>query len=55
MENDNRLVYVGRDGWPVERIKGRPIISLIRVILFTKKVVRYKTWRAKGGCEISFD
>jgi hypothetical protein len=33
-----------KDGWPVERIKGRPITNLLRIILHTSWLV---TWRKR--------
>ncbi len=37
--------FLDRDGWPVERIKGRPITNLIRLVLHAR---RYDKW---GGCQ----
>jgi hypothetical protein len=50
----DRLVFVGRDGWPVERIKGWPITNAIRLLRHARRVVRYETWRKEGGCSLAF-
>lgn len=53
-QNSNRLVFVDKYGWPVERIANHRIINLIRLLLHTRKIVRYGMWRKNGGCEIAF-
>ena len=55
MEHKDKLVFVGRDGWPVEGFKGRPIVTFLRRLFLAKRVIRYKTWRREGGCEIARD
>lgn len=50
----NKLVYVGPDGWPVEGFIGKPVITFIRRLIWTRKIMRYKTWRRQGGCRIKF-
>jgi len=52
--NDRKLVYVGKDGWPVEGIIKMPFTTFLRRLFLTRKIMRYKTWRARGGCEINF-
>ena len=37
-------------GWPVETIKGRPIVSLIRLLIYGRKIRKYKaTVEVEGG------
>ena len=55
MNRENKLVYVGKDGFPVEGFIGKPIKTFVRRLLLTKKVMRYKTWLKKGGCKINFN
>jgi len=50
----DRLVFVDRDGWPVERIRGRLVTNAIRLLLHTRRIVRYATWRKAGGCALVF-
>lgn len=32
--------FVDRHGWPVERIKGRPILNFIRLLIHTRRIRR---------------
>ena len=50
----NKLVFIGKDGWPVEGIAGKRFFTFIRRLILTTKIMRYKTWRKRGGCMISF-
>lgn len=52
--NDNKLIYIDKDNWPVEGIIGHTFITFLRRVIHTRKIMRYKTWRKKGGCEINF-
>ncbi len=36
------MVYLDQYGWPVERIKGHRFINFIRLILWTRNIVRGK-------------
>lgn len=36
-----RIQFLDRLGWPVERIKGRPIATALRLLLHTRKIA----WR----------
>ena len=38
--------FLDKYGWPVERVEGRPALSLIRLILHTRKIVRH--WEPEG-------
>ena len=37
---DSKWTFLGKDGWPVETIKGRPILNFIRRLIHTRKIVR---------------
>jgi len=52
--NRNRFVYIGPGGWPVSGIINRPVVSFIRRLLWTRKIVRYKTWLKNGHMRIGF-
>lgn len=52
--NANRFVFIGRDGWPVEGIIGRPIITFLRRLIHTRKIERYSTWLKRTGQRIEF-
>ena len=54
-ENKNRILFIGKDNWPVEGIIGRPIITFLRRLIHTRRIVRYKTWRKNDGCKINFN
>jgi len=55
MNRNNKLIFIGKSGYPIESIIGRPIINFIRKLILTRKIVKYKNWRKHGGCKISFD
>ena len=50
----NKFVFIGKDGWPVEGIIGKPIKTFIRRLFLTKKIMKYQTWLERGRCEIAF-
>lgn len=50
----NKILFIGKDNWPVEGIKNKPIITFIRRVIHTHKITTYKTWLKNGGCEIEF-
>jgi hypothetical protein len=34
------MQFLDRLGWPVERVKGRPVLNLIRLLIHTRRIVR---------------
>lgn len=34
------MVFLDRLGWPVERVKGRPVLNALRLLIHTRKIVR---------------
>ena len=54
MKKEDKFVLIAKDGYPVEFIIGRPIINIIRLLLHTRKIMRYKNWIKSGGCNIDF-
>lgn len=50
----NKLIFIAKSGWPVEMLRGRPIINLIRIILHTKKIQRYEKYYQETGRQIIF-
>ncbi len=42
-----RWFVVGRDGFPVEKVRGRPILNLFRVLVHGRGLRRY--WARKTG------
>ena len=52
--NNNKLIFVDKDNWPVEGIIGHVFITFLRRLIHTRKIMRYKTWLKKGGCKIYF-
>jgi len=34
------MQYLDKYGWPVERIKGRPVVNFIRLMIHTRKIKR---------------
>ena len=55
INNKNRLIFVAKDGWPVEGFIGKPVKTFIRRLFLTRKIKRYKNWLKDGGCEIAFN
>lgn len=53
-DNRNRMVFIGRDGWPVEGIIGRRVKTFIRRLLLTRRIERYGTWLERTNQRISF-
>ena len=51
----NEILYIGKDNWPVEGIQNKPLITFIRRLIHTRKIMRYKTWLKNGGCKIHFN
>ena len=33
-----KIWFLDKNGWPIERIKGRPITNFIRILLHTRKI-----------------
>lgn len=51
---DNAILFLEwKYNFPIESVKGRPISNFIRKLIHTRRIMRYKTWREKGGCKIS--
>lgn len=50
-----KILYIGKDGWPVEGFIGKPIKTFFRRLFLTRKMMRYKTWLKNGGCKINFN
>lgn len=52
--NDNKILFLeDKFGYPIEKIKGRPFLNFFRRLILTRKIMRYKSWKKKGGCRIS--
>ena len=52
---EDKLVFVDKNGYPVEGIIGKPITTFLRRLIHTRKICRYSTWLKNGGCRISFE
>ena len=37
------MVFLDKFGWPVETVKGRPVLNLLRLLIHTRKI-RRGTW-----------
>jgi len=50
-----KFYYIDKLGWPVERIKGRPFTSAIRLLLHTRRVTtrRPRCLDAEGGVALA--
>jgi len=51
----DKLLFIGKDGWPIEGIIDHPIKTFIRRLILTRKLMWYSTWKKRGGCDISFN
>ena len=47
-----KLLFLGKDGFPVEGIIGKPIKTFIRRLILTRKLMWYSTWKKQGKCDI---
>lgn len=52
--NANKIIVIDGSGWPVESIEGRWFVSLLRKVIFGKKLMLYKTWLTSKNVEINF-
>ena len=55
MKNANKLLFLDKHNFPIEKIKGRYIQNFLRIVIHTRRIMKYKTWVAYGGCEINFN
>jgi len=53
--NQNKLVYLDKNNNLIEGFINKPFKTFIRRLVISKKIIRYKTWRKNGGCEICFN
>lgn len=44
--NKPKLMVLDRYGWPVERIKGRPIRNLLRMLIHGRRIARWPSQTA---------
>ena len=42
-----KLLPLDKYGWPVEKIKGRSVTNLIRLLLHTRSIAREECWLRK--------
>lgn len=45
----NRIVFLDKYGWVIERFKSRPITNFIRILLLTRKITTVETWEKQSG------
>lgn len=44
-----KIWFLDRYDWPVEKIKGRPITNLIRLLLYTKRITTHWDFHQRAG------
>lgn len=49
-----KLVPLDKYGWPVERIRGRPIINAIRLLIHTRRIISRAEWQRREAARNSF-
>ena len=54
-ELKNKILWIDKEGWPLESIKGRRIVSIIRKILYVRSFERYEDFYNRTGVVIRFD
>ena len=54
LNNKDRLIFIGKDTWPVAGIIGKPIKTFIRRLILTRRIMRYKNWLKETGIKIEF-
>lgn len=47
------MYFLDKYSWPVETIKGRPVLNFIRRLIHTRKIVRW--WSAPQRMDVSVD
>ena len=52
---NNKILCIGKDGYPVEGIIGKPITTFIRILLLTRKFELTKNTEKRLGIKMSFD
>jgi len=51
--NDNKILYLdGKYNFPIEGIIGKPFLTFFRRLFLTRRIMKYKSWKEKGGCKI---
>lgn len=53
-KNNMKILFIAKDGFPVEGIIGHPFINFLRKILYTRRITTYARWLKNGGCKINF-
>lgn len=54
-DNEKRILFIDKNGWPIESIKGRPVLTFIRRLFLTRRFEKYGTFHKKTGIFIRFD
>lgn len=54
-EDKNKILFINKNGWPIESIKGHRIISFMRRLIYTRKIERYEDFYQRTGIIIRFD
>jgi len=39
-----KLVFLDRLGWPVEGVKGKPILNFLRLLIHTRSIITNAQW-----------
>ncbi len=42
VNRERRFYYLDRLGWPIETIKGRPVVNFIRLLVHTRRITRVR-------------
>ena len=50
----NKILYIGKDGFPVEGIVGKPIKTFIRRLFLTRRFERTKNTEKRLGIKMNF-
>jgi hypothetical protein len=48
----NTILFLDKNNFPIEVIIGRPFLTFFRRLFLTRRIMKYKTWKEKGGCKI---
>ena len=41
------MIFIAKDGWPVERIRGRWFLNLVRLVILTRRI-KFGKYDGKG-------
>lgn len=47
-----RILFIDKNGYPVEKIKGRRITNIIRILLHTRSIEKWESYEKRTGIKV---